>query len=458
LPYISRFSDLIPPSIDPSFSKSPSDFTRDRKLPFDKLIALILSLTANSVKKGVDIKCGEFFRMSRLYGLWPEAESVHRSAVSKGRKKIPWQVFEEIFNDSVNLSYELIHQNEENTWHGKNVYAFDGSKFLLPATSEIRKAFDPESGLEHKTKGHYPQCLVTTAYDVFRRIPVARVINPSDTSEREAVLPLISKIKPGNLLLFDRGYPSFEIFKHLNDNYEGDYLFRSPAKGTFTAVKKFIKSNNKEDVIMISPPENFINKAETSHQKEDRKKMEPIKIRVIRLKGNDGTLSVLLTSLMDRQEYPAEEIIQLYFDRWEIETYYRHEKAYIQLEEFHSRKINGIIQELFASLIVSVIASTLIAIATETDSKIKDKLILEKSVIRLQFKNAVIAVAADAALLASRNPVKTIEVFIELLDGIRRVKYYKPIFPIKTQPRVSLKPLNRWTTRKRKRINGEYNA
>ncbi len=62
---------------------------------------------------------------------------------------------------------------------GRNFY------YLLHATPEIRNEFDPDSGLENDGKGHYPQCLVSTAYDVFRRMPIGRVVNPCDSSERE---------------------------------------------------------------------------------------------------------------------------------------------------------------------------------------------------------------------------------------------------------------------------------
>jgi hypothetical protein len=57
-----------------------------------------------------------------------------------------------------------------------SVYATDGSKYNLPATGNIREKFDPDSGLQNKGKGHYPQCLVSTHYDVFRRLAIARTV------------------------------------------------------------------------------------------------------------------------------------------------------------------------------------------------------------------------------------------------------------------------------------------
>lgn len=82
-------------------------------------------------------------------------------------------IFQNILKHTVQLAYELLPQKPEYLWHGMSVYAVDGSAYTLPATEENRKEFDPNSGLNHRGKGHYPQCLVSTAYDVFRRLPIA---------------------------------------------------------------------------------------------------------------------------------------------------------------------------------------------------------------------------------------------------------------------------------------------
>ena len=72
----------------------------------------------------------------------------------------------------------------------------------------LRKAFDPDSGLDHPGQGHYPQCLVSTVYDVFRRLPIARTVQSiAHANEREEVKVLLPRIPLGGVLLFDRGYP-----------------------------------------------------------------------------------------------------------------------------------------------------------------------------------------------------------------------------------------------------------
>lgn len=58
-----------------------------------------------------------------------------------------------------------------------SVIAFDGFRYDLQATEDVRKEFDPQSDLQHEGKNHYPQYLVTTAYDVFGRLPIAKSVS-----------------------------------------------------------------------------------------------------------------------------------------------------------------------------------------------------------------------------------------------------------------------------------------
>ena len=430
-----KFIGLIPKQIDPAYQKSPKHFIRNRKLPFPKLIVFLLSMVANGKNKGIDTKSAEFVKNARRSGLWPEAEQVHRSAVTKARNKVDWKIFENILHEAVDLAYDLFPEDPSLTWHGMSVFAFDGSTYILPASDEIRQEFDPDSGLDNYGRGHYPECLVSTAYDVFRRIPVARtVVSKKNACERTEAKNMMSYIPPHNVMLFDRGYPSYELIDYLKRSYAGYFIFRCPATNTFPSVEKFIKSKNQEGEIFIDPSSKFLKKI----SKEDKKNLRSIKLRIIKLISNDGTVSVLLTNLFDKNEFSQKEIIDLYFKRWEIENHYRDEKIYLEIEKFHSKTCNGIQQELFAVLIMTVISKTLMVLSSSGE-------------IEPQFKNSIMALAYDAAVLAHEDPEIAIEIFKELLKEIARVKYYRPKKPRPSQPRVTKKPNNKWIVGKIKK-------
>jgi len=430
---------LIPKNIDPETKQSPKDFTRTRKLPFQKLVTFILSLVSSGKSRGVDIKSGEFFKTARRSGLWPEAEAVHRSALTRARKKVSWTVFRDILKEAVDLAYKLWPRDPSYVWHGMTVIGIDGSKDDLPATEENREEFDPRSGLDREGRGHYPQCLVSTAYDVFRRLPVARTVASIHGSEREEALELVSSIPPGAVLLFDRGYPSYQLISSLRDHYNGYFLFRCPAECTFPAVEEFVRGGRQEGYILLHPSNSFLQ----GLSRRQRKKAKVIQLRIIRLVSPDETVSVLLTNLLNQSDFPRGEIITLYFRRWEVESYYRDEKVVLEIEEFHGKSPNSIRQELYAVTIMSVIARTLMVITSQVHGPATGE---------FQFKNAIMTLATEAAILAPDDPDKAARIFSEILAAISRVKYYRPKSPRASRPRVTKRPPNKWCSGRRKKM------
>ena len=437
--YTKLFFNIIPRQIDSSYKKSPSDFTRNRDLPFPKLVTFTLSLAASGTNQGVDPKLGQFFKNARRGGLWINAAAVHRSSVSKARNKVSWKIFPHILTDAVQLAYQLWPQNDDKyLWRQMPVYALDGSKYNLPATDEIRQTFDPNSGLQNPGKGHYPQCLVSTVYDVFRQLPIARTVVGYDSCERDQIKKLLPFVPEKSVWMFDRGYPSYETILYLTQNYPGYFLFRSPATSTFPAVTTFIKSGKKDAVIWIAPSDTFKRKVSIKQRRE----LKPIKLRIIRLESPDGTVSVLLTNLFGKKQYACDQIIDLYFRRWEVENYYRDEKLTLEIEKFHSKTVNGILQELYAAMIMSVISRTLMAMSSQLFFSGKQE---------LQFKNAILTLASEAAFLVPDDAQRAASVFQEILLEISRVKYYRPKILRPSQPRVNKRPVNKWNQSKIKK-------
>jgi len=363
--------------------------------------------------------------------------------LTKARAKIPWQAFEILLNQSVALAYEVFPPREEYLWQGLSVFAFDGSKYHLPATEAVRQAFDPQSGLEYPGRGHYPQCLVTTAYDVFRRLPVGRTVCAlQDGDEREQAQHLLPLLPPNSLSLFDRGFPSYSFLYDLHQ-HSRLYLMRCPATSTFPAVEAFARSGRAETRLWLTPSDTF----KRSLTPAQRRTLAPLRLRAIRLEAPDGTISVLLTNLVDLRRFPRAAIIALYWRRWAVETHYRDEKTLQHIEQFHSHTPHGIRQELFAILIGCVIARTLTALSVPSES-----IETAQSTVRPQLKNALMSFAREAALLTPAHPEKAIVILQELLNAIRQVKYYQPKSQRPSRPRVNKQPANKWQSDRQRKL------
>jgi hypothetical protein len=402
-----------------------------------------MSLVASGRDKGGATKLGACFTLARRSGLGPEGQSPHRSALTKARAKIPWQAFETLLTQSVALAYEVLPPREESLWHGLSVFAFDGSQYHLPATEAVRQAFDPQSGLEYPGRGHDPQCLVTTAYDVFRRLPVGRTVCAlQDGDERAQAQQLLPLLPPNSLSLFDRGFPSYGFLSDLHPHSRLS-LMRCPATSTFPTVEALARSGRAETRLWLTPSDT----CKRSLTLAQRRTLAPLRLRAMRLEAPDGTVSVLLTNLVDLRRFPRATIIALYWRRWAVETHYRDEKTLQHIEQFHSHTPDGIRQELFAILIGWVIARTLTARAVPSES-----IETAQSIVRPQLKNALMSFAREAALLTPAHPEKAIVILQELLNAIRQVKYYKPKSQRPSRPRVNKQPANKWQSDRQRKL------
>ena len=422
----------------------PQDFSRRRKLPLAHLIVVLISLAASGRDTGVATKLEAFFTLARRSGLWPAEQSPHRSALTKARAKLPWQVLDLLLRRLTALAYEVFPPREEYQWRGLSVFAFDGSTYTLPATEAIRQAFDPHSGLASPGRGHYPQCLVMTVYDVLRRLPIGRTICAlQDGDERVQAQRLLPLLPPNSVSLFDRGFPSYRFLHALHHNSHR-YIMRCPATSTFPAVASFVRSGRVETILWLTPSDTF-KRHLTPTQRGTR---TALRLRALRLVAPDGTVSVLLTNLLDPHRFPRTAVIALYWQRWAVETHYRDEKTLLHIEQFHSRTPDGIRQELFAILIGCVMARTLTALAVPSES-----IETAQSLVRPQLKNALMRFARDAALLMPAHPGHALVILQELLHAIRQVKYYKPKSPRPTRPRVNKHPANKWQADRQKKLN-----
>ncbi|MBF0344950.1 MAG: IS4 family transposase [Nitrospirae bacterium] len=250
---------------------------------------------------------------------------------------------------------------------------------------------------------------MSTLYDVLRKLPVARTVAKNDVSEREEAKILISHLRDKSVCLFDRGYISYDLLSYieeelrdLTEEYSGYYVMRCPAYSTFEVLMEFMRSSKEDDIVWIKAPKRHIKEHGTANTKS-------IKVRAIKYVMNDGTAALLVTNLFDQTVYTREDIIDLYFKRWAIEGGYRDEKASLEIEKLHSKTINGVLQELYAVMIMSVIARVLMALSEGDRGK------------ELQFKNTVIALAKEAALLTPDAPQKAVEIFNELIEEISKV-------------------------------------
>jgi hypothetical protein len=181
--------------------------------------------------------------------------------------------------------------------------------------------------------------------EVGTHVEIAVVLKRLACGETTAVEGLWKHIPKDALLLQDRGFFSYRLWKRALT--EKVAVLARVKKGL---ILKPIKNLNDGSYLAKIYP--------TSYDRQ--KDRNGVIVRVIRYKLDDPQRvgheeeHVLMTTLLDEQQYPASELIVLYHERWEIESTYDEQKTHqdprraTKPAHLRSETPAGVIQELYA--------------------------------------------------------------------------------------------------------------
>ena len=333
---------------DPSdFVVSPGvDFTRKRKLDFETLMNLILSMKGGSISK----------EMFDFFG--GDVETASASAFVQQRNKLKIEAFEFLFNKFNEATSTL----DTNTYDGYRLLAVDGS--------DINIATNPESETYFKKVG-FNQFHLNAVYDILNKTYFDVLIQPAPKEhEIRAAIEMIDRnVYPGKtLLIADRGYESFNMFAHVLRKDNLDFLIRAKHKqgmreisslpltdADFDVETELRTTQRKEDMAAFKAgtARHIHGKSKYGKEKQkvtwDLESPYKLKFSIVRFKISDDTYETIITSL-DRDTFPPEKIKELYHLRWGIETSFRELKYAICVINFHAKREDFIQQEIFAML------------------------------------------------------------------------------------------------------------
>lgn len=342
---------------------SDKDFTRVRKQSFSGTLLFMM----NRITKTLSIEIDNFIRVLRRSDASSAADTFTKSAFVQYRKKINSAVFKELSN---NLIHEFYTDNDDSIklWRGFRLLAVDGSKLTLPNTKELHKAFGT---VINQSDTIITQGQISVLYDVLNEFVIDGILAPLSNSENALALGHLNYSKQGDLILYDRGYPSFDImYEHGKRGI--DFLFRVQSNFN-NPVKEFIASNKQMQIAKIYPDKT------SNLSGKEYSKASSILVRFNKVILPDGTIEVLISSLLDVLKYENSLFKDLYFKRWGIETFYDELKNKLKLGNFSGYSVQSIYQDFYSTLLVSNIQTLLVG-------EINDELELKKHQTKYLYK------------------------------------------------------------------------
>jgi Transposase DDE domain len=320
------------------------DFTRNRKQPFSATLLFMFNL----LRRSLAIEIDGFVRY--LNGRLSSGSTRHftTSAFIQNRKKIDPAVFSHLSGVIIENFYTP-DNDTLNYLNGIRVLAVDGSKLMLPCTAELKKCYGVT---QNQSKVEVVQARTSVLYDVLNGITLDAVLDNLNKGERELALRHAHRWKKKDLIIYDRGYPSYDfINEHIKLGV--DCLIRVTT-ANFSIATAFISGGKKSVVTEIYPAKNH------SFKGKDYNKNSSLKVRLLRIDLPGGELEVLITTLLDSKKYPARLFKELYFLRWGVETFYDELKNKLKVEHFTGYSQVSIQQDFFCAIFISNLQSVIV--------------------------------------------------------------------------------------------------
>lgn len=336
--------EIFSKEIISDYRVNEQDFTRKRKQPFGQVVLFMMNL----LKKSMALEINNFLEHLNSKLDFQKVESFTLSAFVQKRKKIKPEVFN--YLSSVILENYYVDSNQNiKRFKDFRVLAVDGSKITLPLTDQL-KMFYGES--KNQTNTSIVQARSSVLYDVLNRLVLDSVLENIKTGERELALSHKSHWKEKDLIIYDRGYPSYD-FKYEHIKAGIDYLIRVQ-KNHSKIVSSFILSEKRTLIVDVFPQEKH------TFEGKDYDKTTSIKVRLVRVDLPGGEIEILMTSLLDSQIYPSNIFKELYFLRWGIETFYDELKNKLKVEYFTGYSKMSIEQDFFCAVFISNLQSIIV--------------------------------------------------------------------------------------------------
>lgn len=266
-----------------------------------------------------------------------KVKTVTGAAFSLARYKVEISFFQDL--NSILVDFHQRHYVKR--WKGFQLIAGDGSTVSLPASPAIKKHFGVYSENENGAKSCLAQLFML--FDINTKTVLASRISEMKNSERTLFKDCLNNLAVDKaIFVLDRGFGYFNIFKRLIIQ-KRDFCIRvSSSNSTFA---KQVMSNPCEDFITEWQPSEREKRTCAEHGQD----CEPIKVRVSKIKLKTGEIELLISSLKPKYISLA-DIDKLYALRWGIEEGFKKLKPKMKLEQFGSRKPEGINQEFQAHI------------------------------------------------------------------------------------------------------------
>jgi hypothetical protein len=202
--------------------------------------------------------------------------------------------------------------------------AVDGTVLDLAATEQMRARFATPSG------GRFPQARVVTLVACGTRRVLAAVLDSCGVSEQRLWDQLVGKLQPGTLNLADRNFFSMDRWRAAAGT--GAHLVWRVKNGARSVPARVVATlPDGSELVRLRESDAMLARRRKATGQKKAPRLEDMVARlvsfIVTVTDEHGRTTTsrfrVLTTLVDHEAYPAEQIAAVYAQRWQVELAYK---------------------------------------------------------------------------------------------------------------------------------------
>lgn len=303
--------DVFASSLDPrwiaqALAATGTATVRRRKLPAEQVVWIVIGMALYRDRSIQEVV--HHLDLVLPAGPAPGAggAAATSSAVVQARDRLGAAPLHSLFDQTAQQWAQA--SAEAHRWRGLAVYGIDGSTLRIPDTPENEQAFG-RPGTSRGGKAGYPQLRLVALMVLRSHLLAGLSLGPGSTGEVPLAEPLFEALPDHSLVILDRGFLSYARLHRLaTTRSQRHWLVRAKSNLKWRTLEPL---GPHDELVEIDLPRGL--------RKAHPELPATLRARVVHYQRKGFQPQTLLTSLLDPLAYPAQEIAQLYHERWELE-------------------------------------------------------------------------------------------------------------------------------------------
>jgi Insertion element 4 transposase N-terminal/Transposase DDE domain len=337
VPYLQGLQEVVPwERMAYILTQTGRASKRNRRLPAPAVSWLVIAMSLWS-----KLSIPQVWR--RLHPTLEEPEP-SESALAQARKRLGVAPLRQLF---LQIARPMAtHQTPGAFYRGWRLMALDGTVLDLPDSDANARVFGrPETS---RAPGAYPQAQLLALCELGTHAVCGLAIKPIHCSEVGMVPSLLELLEPGMLLIWDRGFFSYELIQAVCKR--GAHLLAR------------VKSNTVLRPLQRLADGSFLAKIYPCPRDRDQDR-QGFLVRVNEYTHNDphrpgaGERHRLITDILNPNDLPAQEAPLVYHERWEEELTFDEIKTHLNGRRvpIRSQTPAGVVQEIYGLMLAHYI-------------------------------------------------------------------------------------------------------